>query len=313
MINDWWANDDFEKFWVESTDRIDIGANLKAPNFNEHNQDFWGYSLFRHAKIGDIVFHYKKPDGFVGFSQISGPAEDHEVLWSARSKSATEKGIKPYPRPGYKIPIINFVKFEPIISLEMIRVHELEIRKQISALKEQVSGPLYFGFELSETRSIKPLQGAYASKLPSAIVDIFSQMQSASRRLITNNIDTVQSDLNIKSGKEGAVKQGFHKYRERDRGLAKDKKKNALNELGKLECEVCCFDFYKEYGEIGKTFIECHHIIPLHAVKNETETTLEDLALVCSNCHRMIHSKKEWLSLNELREKRAQAKTRKCN
>jgi predicted HNH restriction endonuclease len=35
----------------------------------------------------------------------------------------------------------------------------------------------------------------------------------------------------------------------------------------------------------------------------ETELTLvEDIALVCSNCHRMLHRKRHWLSINQLRQ-----------
>jgi hypothetical protein len=33
-----------------------------------------------------------------------------------------------------------------------------------------------------------------------------------------------------------------------------------------------------------------------------TKTKLEDLALVCSNCHRMIHATRNWLTVAELRK-----------
>lgn len=53
--------------------------------------------------------------------------------------------------------------------------------------------------------------------------------------------------------------------------------------------EACGFEFEKTYGEIGKGYIECHHLIPLSNFKVNKETKLEGLALLCSNCHRMIH------------------------
>jgi predicted HNH restriction endonuclease len=31
-------------------------------------------------------------------------------------------------------------------------------------------------------------------------------------------------------------------------------------------------------------------------------TKVEDIALVCSNCHRMLHRKRHWLSINELKQ-----------
>jgi HNH endonuclease len=56
---------------------------------------------------------------------------------------------------------------------------------------------------------------------------------------------------------------------------------------GKIKCECCEFDFVEAYGDLGDRFIECHHKIHLKA--GERITDLKDLALVCSNCHRMLH------------------------
>lgn len=58
-----------------------------------------------------------------------------------------------------------------------------------------------------------------------------------------------------------------------------------------LRCKVCGFDFQEMYGDLGKDFIEIHHIKPLASLEGESvminpET---DLRPVCSNCHRMIH------------------------
>ena len=56
------------------------------------------------------------------------------------------------------------------------------------------------------------------------------------------------------------------------------------------QCAVCRFDFEKTYGELGKSFIEVHHIKPLSSVGQEcTIDPSKDLVSLCSNCHRMIH------------------------
>lgn len=60
---------------------------------------------------------------------------------------------------------------------------------------------------------------------------------------------------------------------------------------GRVLCESCDFDFIKVYGQLGEKFIECHHKIPIS--KGERITNITDLALVCSNCHRMLHRKTE--------------------
>ncbi|MGG9960205.1 HNH endonuclease [Ferruginibacter sp. SUN106] len=88
---------------------------------------------------------------------------------------------------------------------------------------------------------------------------------------------------------EGQVLYKLHKVRERDSRIIQSKKNHVLSLVGFLSCEICAFDFHKFYGEAGRGFIECHHKTPLAGFKASTRTTLEDLALVCSNCHRIIH------------------------
>jgi 5-methylcytosine-specific restriction enzyme A len=68
-----------------------------------------------------------------------------------------------------------------------------------------------------------------------------------------------------------------------------------------IACEVCSFDFGQTYGPHGLDYIECHHRTPLH-VTGETQTRLADLALLCSNCHRMIHRTTQWLTVDELKD-----------
>jgi 5-methylcytosine-specific restriction enzyme A len=103
------------------------------------------------------------------------------------------------------------------------------------------------------------------------------------------------------SVREGQVLYKLHKVWERDRGIVKSKKLQAWDLFGKLACEVCIFEFEEFYGNIGKDYIECHHKSPLSRIKVESVTTLDDLALVCSNCHRMLHREIDLLSIDELR------------
>jgi 5-methylcytosine-specific restriction protein A len=115
------------------------------------------------------------------------------------------------------------------------------------------------------------------------------------------NIENVDDNETF-SVREGVVIYKLHKYRERDSSINKKKKSIVFKEKGKLECEVCGFDYYSFYGEIGKEFIECHHIIPLSHIDSEVITTLEDLALVCSNCHQMLHRGINTLTVDELKK-----------
>lgn len=101
--------------------------------------------------------------------------------------------------------------------------------------------------------------------------------------------------------KEGRVIFKLHKLRERDSRINKKKKERYFKEFGKLDCEVCEFDFYEAYGDLGKGFIECHHKIPLSVIEGESITSINDLALVCSNCHRMLHRSISTLSIEDLK------------
>jgi len=68
-----------------------------------------------------------------------------------------------------------------------------------------------------------------------------------------------------------------------------------------LRCEVCGFSFVESYGERGRGFIEAHHKKPLASLKLGDETTVNDLALLCANCHRIIHRGDKTLSVDALR------------
>jgi 5-methylcytosine-specific restriction protein A len=99
---------------------------------------------------------------------------------------------------------------------------------------------------------------------------------------------------------EGRYLLRWHAYRERNPALRRRKIDSALAHGGSLICEACDFDFARTYGERGQGYIECHHVEPLH-VGGEGPRNIRDLALLCSNCHRMIHIKPPWPTPAELR------------
>lgn len=76
-------------------------------------------------------------------------------------------------------------------------------------------------------------------------------------------------------------------------------KGQALHRHGRLTCEACGFDFAHTYGALGDGYIECHHLTPLSDSGN-ARAAIGDLALVCSNCHRMLHRNGPWPTLDQL-------------
>lgn len=89
---------------------------------------------------------------------------------------------------------------------------------------------------------------------------------------------------------EGSVAYRMHAHRKREGQLRLKKlRESQQRHGGRLQCEVpgCGFDFEQAYGELGAGFAEVHHLIPLS--EGERTTKLNELLVVCSNCHAMIH------------------------
>ena len=102
-------------------------------------------------------------------------------------------------------------------------------------------------------------------------------------------------------GVEGTVLTRIHKSYERDNSLKRKKISAFKKQYGKVFCEICEFDFFEKYGERGSEYIECHHLKPVSELPPNYKTKINELLLVCSNCHRMIHRKKPWLSPEKLK------------
>lgn len=108
---------------------------------------------------------------------------------------------------------------------------------------------------------------------------------------------------------EGAILTLLHRKRERNPRLVESKKRSVFNAGGRLSCEVCGFTFGDVYGKIGEGYIECHHRVPLADLPARRKTLLADLALVCANCHRMMHRKRPWQTIEQLRKLMALPRT----
>jgi 5-methylcytosine-specific restriction protein A len=95
---------------------------------------------------------------------------------------------------------------------------------------------------------------------------------------------------------EDLTKYKIHRRVERNQALCKKAK-----EIHGYVCKACGFDFEARYGEIGKHYIEAHHIVPI-ATLEKTKVKLNpstDFTVLCSNCHRIIHRIKPTPTLEE--------------
>ena len=158
----WWESSLEEKFWVESTDRTDIGTNLLAP-ISTHA----GQKLVAFVEDGDVVFHYYQPTkSIVAFSVAKGFPKIDEIRWPDRKKSDIS--------PAYKIDLINYTELNEPITLKEIQDKQNSIRTIKSALDKKCDGKsIYFPFQIPKEKVIQPAQGAYLSKMPRALLDLF--------------------------------------------------------------------------------------------------------------------------------------------
>ena len=116
-------------------------------------------------------------------------------------------------------------------------------------------------------------------------------------------------DNTPKSFKEGLR----HSYLTTIYDRSRDARRGFLDKQNKpYKCCVCGMDFESIYGERGKGFIHVHHKDPLGGETDERDTRFEDLAMVCPNCHAMLHRGNDLLEPDELKniiEKNRKEKT----
>lgn len=171
--------------------------------------------------------------------------------------------------------------------------------------------------DFSKIKSIKqPVQGTIQSYSSDSTVfkykgdkdkDIFYSVNGiGSGHWGLRNFEPHGKDVDITGDDEGFPegKKSLrtHICRERNYQVIKDAKDKYKKENGKLTCQICGFDFEDVYGKIGKDFIEGHHTIPVSELKEGDKTKVEDIVLVCSNCHKMLHRKRPWLNPDQLEE-----------
>lgn len=145
----------------------------------------------------------------------------------------------------------------------------------------------------------------YSSALKHLMIYLEQSLYEKSKPQSVPMIEELQSEylsdrVNLEY-EEGKKLLRLHKVRERDPQLIKDAKKRFKELHGELFCEVCGINFEKVYGDRGKDFIEGHHKKPVSEMKEGETTKVENIGMLCSNCHSMIH-RIPMISIKELKE-----------
>src|SRR6185295_4712945 len=117
-------------------------------------------------------------------------------------------------------------------------------------------------------------------------------------RVVDSNASpSLDVDIHTTVATEGRRRLVLHLQRERDQAIVRKKKRQAAS----LDCEVCGFSFRRAYAGAVIDYCEVHHLLPLSEVDDTTSTRMEGLAILCANCHRVVHLRNPPYTLDQLR------------
>ena len=172
----WWHLRAEERYWLEVTDRPDIGVNLKAPKTNEKGKDFWSYSLLQEVKPGDVIFHYdKNSQAITARSVATGKTWSDIITWAARGTYARAAGIEPHLRDGLYLGLESYSPLENPVTLDEIRKLTTLIDEHFLKIQTRPGARLYYPFERGNKRETRTMQG-YLFKLPAFFLELFPSL-----------------------------------------------------------------------------------------------------------------------------------------
>jgi 5-methylcytosine-specific restriction enzyme A len=179
----------------------------------------------------------------------------------------------------------------------------------VAARKESFRNPDGVAFKLQNLRKVATGKGlGNVSRIDR---EVWNELGHDPKRtehlaaLIRAGIEIVE-DVEEDSGNddvfaEGRVVTETHVRRERDPKLRK-RLIEQRRKSGGLKCDLFGCTAIGHSPELREAVYEAHHLVPLSAGQ-ERKTQLKDMALLCANCHRMVHraivQSKRWLSIEE--------------
>jgi 5-methylcytosine-specific restriction enzyme A len=123
-----------------------------------------------------------------------------------------------------------------------------------------------------------------------AIVRRIAQSIIDGATFLTSTKGTIEGGDNSEVFLEGAVLTKLHKRRERSRGYRSKVLKRERSAKGVVVCQCCgTAGPHSLDAKLRESMFDVHHLLPLSQTKM-TKTRLRDLALLCGNCHKLIHA-----------------------
>ena len=235
---------------------------------------------------GDLVLHFYEDDPFgrnldhyfCGISVVDGTCE---VVANEPPRAAEWAGRQQY----YRVNLRDFTPLSigrPLRDFAAARNHQI-----LPAIESDPDSPF-----IAYQGSARLAQGKYLSEcgprlyeLLSAIVDEPLEVSPSSP---TKPLLSKLAPFDYDDYVEGQRSKREAWFFSRNPRLVRDAK-----ELYKYTCQACQFRFDVAYSEIGRGYIEIHHLDPLSEREGADVvprlTNLAQVTALCANCHRIIH------------------------
>lgn len=125
-----------------------------------------------------------------------------------------------------------------------------------------------------------------------------TQLHTAKKETTSKDKDSFDTPYAV-SAVEGILRETIAITKSRDGKLRK-----AALEKARGICETCSVDYSSILDGLGKRVLQVHHRKQLSLAIEPVVNGIEDLAVVCANCHQIIHADiKKAMSVEELRKR----------
>jgi len=177
LSHEWWAGDNTQKYWLEITDRPNLGEDLLSPKFSSTGKITPGYESMVHVMPGDVILHYWQQAGqepaLVSYSIALSEAWDSDINWVARGKNAHGKNAK--DSDAWQVSLGEMTDLQSPLTLSVLRERESSIKGVLEALQMKHGDPIYFPFRFSKFEPMRANQ-VYLTKFPRELVDLLPEL-----------------------------------------------------------------------------------------------------------------------------------------
>ena len=265
----------FLLYWkLSAEERDDLNAHRRA--------DYAAHDLLYKVQPGDVLWIVNVHLGkllLIGRLQVEVVVDNIEVAQDLVDPVVEWQEADWYAIANqYNVEPLREVDVTPLA--EQLRFHSRSERLDLSD-----------GVDANQLRSVRRLTAQSARLLQDAWYD-----QQYTPQSVDDFLELSEDDQAYNEGRQVVRTM---KQRQRNKRLVQDAKARFKQQHGgHLHCEVCGFDFSATYGV---EYIEAHHEREMSSYTDDDSTTVDEMRMLCANCHRIAHTRTPPLTIDELK------------